>query len=47
VTCAVFAHHVIDSIRAAISRLESQSGQTATVAALRGVLTRLEKRAVS
>ena len=47
VTCVVFAHHIIDSIRAAISRMESQSGQTATVAALRGVLTRLEKRAVT
>jgi len=35
------------SIRTAISRLESQSGQTATIAALRGVLDRLEKRAAT
>ena len=47
VTCVVFAHHIIGSIRTAIARLESQSGQTATVAALRGVLNRLEKRAVT
>lgn len=47
VTCVGFAHHIIGSIRAAISRLESQSGQNATVAALRSVLERLEKRAVT
>jgi hypothetical protein len=34
----------MDSIRAAIVRLESQSGQTLTVAALRDVLKRLEER---
>jgi hypothetical protein len=36
----------MSSIRVAISRLEAQSGQTATVAALRDVLTRLKKRAL-
>lgn len=34
----------MDSIRAAITRLESQTGQTPTVAALRDVLKRLEER---
>jgi hypothetical protein len=36
----------MDSIRAAIVRLESQSGQTPTVAALRDVLKRHEERAL-
>jgi hypothetical protein len=35
-----FAHYLVDSIRAAIARLETQSGQTATVAALHDVLRR-------
>jgi chromodomain-helicase-DNA-binding protein 4 len=47
VTYNVFAHHIMDSIRAVIARLESQSGQTATVAALRGALRKYEKRALS
>jgi hypothetical protein len=33
----------MDSIRAAIARLESQTGQTPTIAALRDVLKRLER----
>jgi chromodomain-helicase-DNA-binding protein 4 len=45
VTYGVFTYHIMSSIRAAISRLEAQSGQTATVAALRDALRRLEKRA--
>ena len=36
----------MDSIRAAIIRLEAQLGQTATVAALRDVLKRLKERAL-
>lgn len=35
----------MNSIRGAIVRLESQSGHTATVAALRDILKRLEERA--
>jgi len=46
VTYGVFTYHIMSSIRAAISRLEAQSGQTATVAALHDVLKRLKKRAL-
>jgi hypothetical protein len=38
---------ITDSIRAAISRLETQSGQTATVAALRDALRRRKERALN
>jgi hypothetical protein len=45
-TALTFASWVMDSIYEAIIRLESQSGQNATVAALREVLRKHEKRAL-
>jgi hypothetical protein len=45
-TALTFASWVTDSVHEAILRLESQSGQSATVAALREVLRKHERRAL-